>query len=61
MQTLDQMINKTSRIHIRQETKIHKKIGEQRKLEDTKDNGDQIDLNSSQEEQKPRESSSKLP
>ena len=30
-------------------------------LEDTKDNGDQIDLNSSQEELKPRESSPKLP
>ena len=61
MQTLDQMIHKTSRTHMKQGTCTHKEIEDQMKQEDTKDSGDQRDTYLSQGEQKPGRSSLKLP
>ena len=61
MQTLDQMIHKTSRTHMKQGIDTHKEIEEQMKQEDTKESGDQRDTNLSQGEQKTGKSSPKFP
>ena len=61
MQTLDQMIHKTSGTHMKQETDTHKEKEEQMKQRDTKDCEDQRDTNFSQGEQKPKKFSPKIP
>ena len=43
MQTLDQMIHKTSGTQMKQEANTHKEIEEQMKQRDTKDREDQKD------------------
>ena len=61
MQTLDQIINKTTQHHIKQETDSHGEMVKQMEPETMRDIGEQMKLNSPQEEPKVKETSPKLP
>ena len=61
LQTLDQIINKTTQHHIKQEADSHGETEKQMETEARKDKGEQMELNPSQEEPKLKETSPKIP